>query len=435
MKYPFIYLMIPALLILLSPEIKSQVKVDVKGKVNNEADYRANRAADRAIDAGFDKLEEGIKGVFKKKDKKDKSATGKNTNAKNRDVDDTDAEDTDAEDTDERTSVSKKKADENKTDQSADPVLSWSRYDFVPGDKVIFEDNLTGEKNGEFPSRWDLEEGTVECASLDGENVIMFRRYGSAIIPYMKNPESDYLPDIFTIEFDAFIPHDHIEVLFYDAKNQSSPHASNENLYVMGEGMELGSAASNLPGYANLEKSWMHVSIAYTNGKMKAYINETRLINIPNLGFNPTGITIRALHAGDESHYFIKNIRIAEGGVSYYDRFLQDGKIVANGIRFDVNKATLKPESMGIINEIAALMKQHPEIKFSIEGHTDSDGDDAFNQTLSEQRAATVEAALKKMGIASDRLSSKGWGESKPIDNNSTPEGKANNRRVEFVKI
>lgn len=203
----------------------------------------------------------------------------------------------------------------------------------------------------------------------------------------------------------------------------------------MGEGMELGSAASNLPGYANLEKSWMHVSIAYTNGKMKAYINETRLINIPNLGFNPTGITIRALHAGDESHYFIKNIRIAEGGVSYYDRFLQDGKIVANGIRFDVNKATLKPESMGIINEIAALMKQHPEIKFSIEGHTDSDGDDAFNQTLSEQRAATVEAALKKLGIASERLSSKGWGESKPIDNNSTPEGKANNRRVEFVKI
>ncbi|HQH25690.1 MAG TPA: OmpA family protein [Bacteroidales bacterium] len=427
MKYPVIYLMIPALLILLSPEIKSQVRVDVKGKVNSEADNRANRATDRAIDAGFDKLEEGIKGVFKKKDK---SATGKKTDAKK-----TDAVDSDAEDTDEGISASEKKAGENKAGRSADPVLSWSKYDFVPGDKVIFEDNLTGERNGEFPSRWDLEEGTVECASLDGENVIMFRRYGSAIIPYMKNPESDYLPDIFTIEFDAFIPHDHIEVFFYDTRNQSSPHNSNEKLYVMGDGMELGSAASNLPGNANLEKSWMHVSIAYTSGKMKAYINETRLINIPNLGFNPTGITIRALHSGDESHYYIKNIRIAEGGVSYYDRYLQDGKIIANGIRFDVNKATLKPESMGIINEIAALMKQHPEIKFSIEGHTDSDGDDAFNQTLSEQRAATVKAALTKMGIASERLSSKGWGESKPVDSNGTPEGKANNRRVEFVKI
>ncbi|HBE43440.1 MAG TPA: hypothetical protein DDW27_20025 [Bacteroidales bacterium] len=251
----------------------------------------------------------------------------------------------------------------------------------------------------------------------------------------MKNPESDYLPDIFTVEFDAYIPHDHIQVLFYDQKNQTALRGGNERLYVMGDGMELGPAESNLPGNANLEKSWMHVAIAYTNGKMKAYINETRLVNIPNLGINPTGISIRALHAGDESHYFIKNIRIAEGGVSYYDRFLQDGKIIANGIRFDVNKATLKPESMGVINEIATLMKQHPEIKFSVEGHTDSDGDDALNQTLSEQRAATVVGALTKMGIASDRMSSKGWGESKPIDSNGTPEGKANNRRVEFVKI
>lgn len=113
----------------------------------------------------------------------------------------------------------------------------------------------------------------------------------------------------------------------------------------------------------------------------------------------------------------------------------RDGKIIANGIRFDVNKATLKPESMGIINEIAALMKQHPEIKFTVEGHTDSDGDEAFNQTLSERLAQTIVGALTRLGIASDRLSSKGWGESKPLDSNCTPEGKANNRRVEFVKI
>jgi len=89
---------------------------------------------------------------------------------------------------------------------------------------------------------------------------------------------------------------------------------------------------------------------------------------------------------------------------------------------------------MGVINEIAALMKQHPEIKFSVEGHTDTDGDDAFNQTLSEQRAETVVNTLKEMGIDTGRLVSKGWGESKPVDSNSTPEGKANNRRVEFVK-
>jgi len=85
-----------------------------------------------------------------------------------------------------------------------------------------------------------------------------------------------------------------------------------------------------------------------------------------------------------------------------------NGKIIANGIRFDVNKATLKPESMGVINEIAGLMKEHPEVNFSVEGHTDSDGDDAFNQTLSEQPAETVVNTLKKLGIDGSRMTSKG---------------------------
>jgi outer membrane protein OmpA-like peptidoglycan-associated protein len=113
---------------------------------------------------------------------------------------------------------------------------------------------------------------------------------------------------------------------------------------------------------------------------------------------------------------------------------MQDGRIITNGIRFDVNKATIRPESMGVINSIYGLLKDHPEIKLGIEGHTDSDGDDAFNQKLSEQRAETVLNTLKNLGIDSNRMTSKGWGESKPLDSNATPEGKANNRRVEFVK-
>ncbi|HSL85574.1 MAG TPA: OmpA family protein, partial [Bacteroidales bacterium] len=206
-------------------------------------------------------------------------------------------------------------------------------------------------------------------------------------------------------------------------------------LDVWGDGMELSPASSKLPGGEKVNNQWAHVAIAYTKGQLKAYLNETRLINIPRLSFNPTGISIRALHSGEKNHFYIKNIRIAEGGVRYYDRFMQDGKIIANGIRFDVNKATLKPESMGVINEIATLMKEHPEINFSVEGHTDSDGDDTFNQTLSEQRAETVVSTLKTMGIEGSRMTSKGWGESKPVDTNATAEGKANNRRVEFVKL
>ncbi len=114
---------------------------------------------------------------------------------------------------------------------------------------------------------------------------------------------------------------------------------------------------------------------------------------------------------------------------------MEDGKIVATGIRFDTGKSTLKPESMGVINEIYDLMVKYPELKFSVEGHTDNVGDDASNMTLSADRAESVMNTLVDMGIAGDRMSSRGLGETVPMDDNNYPEGRANNRRVEFVKM
>ena len=164
-------------------------------------------------------------------------------------------------------------------------------------------------------------------------------------------------------------------------------------------------------------------------------MDETRLLNIPRIDFDPKGLTFYTYHARNDNLFYLKNIRIAKGGVKYYDRIMQDGKIIVNGIRFDVNKSTIKPESMGAINEIYNLMKENPDLKFSVEGHTDSQGDDAFNMKLSQERAEAVMNTLVKMGISADRLTAKGWGESKPISNNASPEDMANNRRVEFVKI
>lgn len=109
--------------------------------------------------------------------------------------------------------------------------------------------------------------------------------------------------------------------------------------------------------------------------------------------------------------------------------------LLTRGILFEINRASLKPESTGVINEIAALLKEHSDLKLSIEGHTDSDGDDATNLKLSEERALSVKNALVDLGIDASRLQSKGLGESNPVSDNNTPEGKANNRRVEFVQI
>jgi OOP family OmpA-OmpF porin len=89
-------------------------------------------------------------------------------------------------------------------EQEATPQLKWSKYDFVPGDRVIFEDNLEGEENGEFPSRWDLVTGNVEVAEFGGEYVIMFRDGAPSIVPYFEEAKEDYLPDVFTVEFDLY---------------------------------------------------------------------------------------------------------------------------------------------------------------------------------------------------------------------------------------
>ena len=317
------------------------------------------------------------------------------------------------------------------------PALTWAKYDFVPGDKVIFEDNLEGEENGEFPSRWDLVRGNVEVAEYGGEKVIMFRDGEPSIVPYFKEAKEDYLPDVFTVEFDLYCdPNDFVLYLF-DRKNQNSGSPTGyTDLAIDNNSMDFATSSSDYPGAKGLpERRWMHVSVAYTNGKLKAYMDDTRLINIPRIDFDPKGITLYTYHARNERQYYVKNVRIAEGGVKYYDRVMQDGKIVANGIRFDTGKSTLKPESMGVINEIYQLMKDNPDLRFSVEGHTDNVGDDNSNMKLSADRAERVKDTLVEMGIDEDRLTSKGWGESMPMDDNNVPEGRANNRRVEFEKI
>jgi len=196
-----------------SPYVKSQVKVDVKDKVNKEADNRANRAADDAIDAGFDAVEEGIKGVFKKKEK-DTEESRKNK-----------------ESNEEEEAVTRKNTEKDVNAEAStvslqtQASLTWNKYDFIPGEKILFEDNQENEQNGEFPSRWDLADGgSVENASFGGQNVIYFKESESCIIPFFKEPAKDNLPDLFTIEFDCYFePEEYCHYLidFWDHKNQS----------------------------------------------------------------------------------------------------------------------------------------------------------------------------------------------------------------------
>ena len=397
-----------------------KLKKHAEKKIEREAEKRSEKRVDKKIDKEFDKAEDAIDG--KNKDQGEKSDKQKKEADQTSKQENTNADGT--------------------IQSAKQPTVVWSKFDFVPGDTVIYEDlPSTDEENGEFPSRWDLHEGSAEIGELNGESVIMFLTRGS-IVPYLKNSKEDYLPEVFTIEMDVWFGKssstgNRFWIYLGDRKNNRSEKGYKTSLGVYPHSLECLDSGKKYPGTENtgwhVEKNdvWHHISIAYTKGKFKAYMGDTRLINIPHLEVNPSGITIEAGKAG----IYVKNIRIAKGGVKYYDRVLSEGKIIVNGIKFDVNKATLKAESMGPINKIYKLMVDNPTVNFSVEGHTDADGGDDTNMTLSKGRGKTVMDKLISMGIAPIRLKSNGFGESKPIDNNSTPEGKANNRRVEFVKF
>ena len=408
----------------------NKVLKNVKKNAEKQIEQRIERKADKAVDKTLDKAEEGIdnsvKNIGKKKDE-DKESKDKNISTEN-----------------------EQEKQETPTVEKASPVLTWNKYDFVPGTEIIFEDNQEGEQNGEFPSKWDLVEGEFENASFDGGNVIYHIRCnmngGGGIVPLLKNAKEDYLPEEFTIEFDAYFNEQiagNYHIYFLDFKNQKNLDKTvsyvKKYIRIYKNSVDGSGIGQNYyPGYKSgvYDKStkWRHVAISFNKRALKVYLDDARVINIPNLGYNPTGISFGA-QCGSDNHGYSKNFRIAKGAVPLYDKFLTNGKFVTTGIKFDVAKATIKPESMGIINYVVKMMTDHPELNFSVEGHTDSDGESASNQKLSEARAKAVTETMINAGISADRLSSKGYGETKPMTSNDTPEGKAQNRRVEFVKF
>ena len=116
------------------------------------------------------------------------------------------------------------------------------------------------------------------------------------------------------------------------------------------------------------------------------------------------------------------------------DEINKSGHVAVYGIHFDTGKADILPDSEATLNEIVKLMQKDSALKLRVEGHTDNQGTAAANQALSEKRAQSVVTWLTKHGVEASRLAAKGFGQTKPVADNSTEEGRAKNRRVELVK-
>jgi len=320
--------------------------------------------------------------------------------------------------------------------------MTYAKSDFVAGDEIFFEDNQANEQLGEFPSQWDVDYGNAEIVQMGGDKVIMTQGY-TAIMPLIGDGKN-YFPESFTVEFDIYPQHcysvetatDQFEIGFNDSRTLVARfHTYRDQgcfLYTNwrkpnDDGGSSDSSDNNVY-FSNNE--WHHVAISFNKRACKIYVDGFRVLNIPNMK-QPTSMWIWS----NEKQAYFKNFRIAKGAVPLYDRMMSDGKFITYGITFDVGKATIKPESMGEINRIVQLMTENPDLKFSVEGHTDNTGKEASNQTLSEQRSQAIVDKLVELGIAKDRLTAVGKGQNSPIADNTTDEGRAKNRRVEFVKM
>ncbi|MCL2682833.1 MAG: OmpA family protein [Bacteroidales bacterium] len=413
----------------------------VKNSAENAATRKAEQKTEEAVNKGIDKATDPNS---YKDDKKD-DGKSKTSNPSS----DSDRENTSS-------SGTKSQSGSNNEPQSTKSLeMVYAKSDFVPGDKIIFEDDVNSEKAGEFPSQWDVLKGTAEVATINGAKTINIHK-NSIITPLMKNM-NNYLPDVFTLELDFFLfdPNKHESIFgriyefnFFEGKNNDYnnrrieiwidiPQHNNQSAKIGWKWKTPGDVQGDwrrgeeeLKGLAYEE--FHHLAISFNKRALKVYVNGNRTANLPNVA-RPTTFTIET-HTPDNA-YFVKNIRLAEGAVPLYDRMMSDGKIISYGITFDIGKSTIKPESMGEINRIVSFMKENPDIKFSVEGHTDNTGTAANNQTLSEARSQAVLAKLVEMGIAKDRLKAAGKGQNSPIADNSTDEGRAKNRRVEFVKF
>ena len=329
----------------------------------------------------------------------------------------------------------------------------FSKYDFVPGDKVIFLDDFSDTDPGEFPRKWTLTgpkgdwNNAVEVVDFKG---VRFLRSNPSQDEFGQNGATQYirlnskgdLPKKFTIEFDAMLgsgnEEEMVQYFVIMSNGDRWPVSAIAETGSIQITAEKGQSQNTETSIRMNDNKIHHVAVSVNGTFVKAYVDNVRVVNDPDGIVRPierVGIYMGPFGGKRLEHMMFTNFRLAEGGKDIKSALDTDGKIVTHGILFDTGSDKIKPESLPTLKMILALLEGNSSLKFSIEGHTDNQGGKNINQPLSEKRGAAIKKWLTGKGIAADRLKSKGWGDSKSIDSNGTVEGRANNRRVEFIRI
>jgi outer membrane protein OmpA-like peptidoglycan-associated protein len=400
-------------------------------KINN----RAVQKTDQAIDKGLDAMEDDIEG----KNAQDKEENGE---------------------AEEQESDQQEGADEGQSKTSAQqeqtPLQSYSKFDFIPGEKVIFFDDFSQDNVGDFPALWNTNgSGEVVNTNLFPGNWLQFSGEHAIWTNDLLS-----LPDNYTIEFDVVPMKGEDERMkgwgfrLIQAVNANAfdwgavPGEAGFFFYIeyfgrpsyrtyinSDEGANLGLTGHiDEEKYKQVAEKKYHISVWVQKARIRLYQNESKIIDLPR-AFNVSSVKMDRIRFEDGAA-LVSNVRIAVGAPDTRNKLITEGKLVTYGIYFDVNKDVVKPESYGTLKDIAKVLTENPDVRVKIIGHTDADGVDASNLDLSKRRAASVKNELvKNFAIAESRIETDGMGESQPVAPNDTPSNKALNRRVEFIKL
>ncbi|MDD4969448.1 MAG: OmpA family protein [Paludibacter sp.] len=423
MKTKFILLLITGYLLSTGFALS---QLNIGNRIKNATNNRVNKEVDQGVNKGINSV---IDGVLKKK----KITKNDSINA-----------------TESSKSIS------TSTDSKTPPLLVSSKYDFIPGEKVIFFDDFSQDNVGDFPALWNTN-GSAEVVTT---NLFPGHWMKYNCREAIWTDELLKLPDNYTIEFDLIpIQGNDQGMAGYDfrllqAKNVkaydhgSAPgnggflfsveyfgRPSYHTWFIKDGCQELQvSGSKDDDAVKQKENQKYHIAIWIQKSRIRLYQDQNKLFDLPKA--IPVDCIKMDRIRFEEGAAMVSNIRIAIGNPDMRSKLMTEGKLVSYGIYFDINKDIVKPESFGTLKGIADVLKENPEAKVKIVGHTDSDGADAANLDLSKRRGASVKDALvKTFGIEASRLESDGLGETKPIAPNDNPVNKALNRRVEFIKL
>jgi hypothetical protein len=306
-----------------------------------------------------------------------------------------------------------------------------TKFDFVPGDKVLLFDDFTQDELGEFPAKWRLLQGNFETAEKGGERWLRCASDDARI--RMKLEGTTAPPEFWTLEFDV---------------DCEEPMSSAYSVRGLGEGGALVWEMTWPVGHDFIFRNGEFFSTVTTPGEnrgrhhimimgrgkgLKMYLDNERDVNVPECTGGP--VTDLEFRLWASTKPMLTNVRYADGCRPPKD-MLAEGKLVTYGIRFATGSDVVLPESAPVLRQVSTYMTANPAVKLQITGHTDNVGSAASNLDLSKRRAASVAKVLtEQFSIAADRFTTDGKGDTQTVASNAKPEGRAMNRRVEFAKL